>query len=215
MKTKINGLESFFLALLVSLLAISCDNPKKGGEPEHPKDTTEDRTVERPKETITLERAHDMYMAYQERFDAHTKVLGKEDATYGWHSLEFYKNYIAYLEQESRKVGIRISGLRMYYVAYPEDEKSGEYKGYQTFIYVPTYFDKEKGRHIAFDPLNIGEDGKPLPIHEIIVNGMEAKGTNKAGIASATMLMSATSSDGTLSAIANMGEMCEPNCSTY
>lgn len=91
----------------------------------------------------------------------------------------------------------------MYYVAYPEDVKYGKYSGYQTYIYVPTYY--KKGSHIAFDPLHIGDDGVPLPIHDIIVNGDKGKyGSLNAG----------KIADGGISSIANMGEMCEPNCAS-
>jgi hypothetical protein len=160
----------------------------------------------KPKETITLERAHEMYKAYQARFDALTQLRqGKEDARYGWHSLDFYKDYIAYLEHEAKKVNIEVSGLRVYFVAYPDDEKSGDHRDYMTYIFVPTYYDTESKSHIAFDPLHIGKDGKPIPIHEIITKGSSLRD----GV---SMLVSVPPPALTESSVANMAQMCRPNC---
>ncbi|MTI27740.1 hypothetical protein [Fulvivirga kasyanovii] len=200
MKNKVNRLILVSSVVLILLIAYGCDDKPDGGDRP---------SKEKPKETITLERAHEMFKAYQERFDVVTEFRGgKEDARYGWHSLEFYENYIAYLKHASRKAGIEVSGIRMYYVAYPEDDASGEHSGYQTYIYVPTYYDKKSGDHIAFDPLHIGDDGVPLPIHDIIVNG-KRRSTDKD---TAEAAMMARSVEGTESSVANMGEMCEPNC---
>lgn len=159
----------------------------------------------KPKETISLERAQAMYQAYQPRFDAVTRFReGREDARYGWHSLDFYKNYIAYLEDEAGKSNIKVSGLRLYYVAYPDDEQSGDQRDYQTYIFVPTYYNETEKKHIAFDPLFIGDDGKPLPIHEMLTKGGRLKSST---MSSSIMMVAAESSS-----IANMGEMCKPNC---
>ncbi|ELR73786.1 hypothetical protein C900_01396 [Fulvivirga imtechensis AK7] len=212
-----NGLYGLFFLLVAVLLSAGCDRTAQKDEErqdnEQPETSEDERGRKRPEETITLERAHEMYKAYRERAEALANLKdGEEDASYGWHSIGFYKNYIAYLEREARKVRIPISGLRMYYVAYPEGE-DGKYSGYQTYMYVPTYYDKEAKRHIAFDPLHIGDDGKPLPIHEIIVGGMDAKRINGKEVKQGAMLMRVA--EATISSIANMGEMCEPNCENY
>lgn len=164
----------------------------------------EKQKPEKPKETITLERAHEMFMAYQPRYDAVTRFReGNEDSYYGWHSIDFFKNYIAYLEYESKKVNIEVSGIRLYYVAYPNNESSGDQRDYQTYIFVPTYFDKKSNAHIAFDPLHVDENGKPLPIHDFITKG---------GFGNTKAMLISFQSGGTQSSIANMGEMCKPNC---
>ncbi|MBT1704493.1 hypothetical protein [Chryseosolibacter indicus] len=164
-------------------------------------------STEKPKETISLERAHEMYVAYQRKFNALTELRGgNEDASSGWHSIEFYKNYIAYLEEASKKVKMEVSGLRLYYVAYPDDEKSGEYRDYQTYILVPTYFDKKTNSHVAFDPLHIDERGNPLPIHEVITKGMSNRNTPM------NLKSRELQSAETASSIANMAMMCRPNC---
>lgn len=183
------------LALLIVIMITGCDR--------------ENTSAEKPKETISLERAHEMYVAYQKRFGALTELRGgNEDASSGWHSLDFYKNYIAYLEAASKKVNMEVSGIRLYYVAYPNDEKSGEQRDFQTYILVPTYFDKKTNSHIAFDPLHIDERGNPLPIHEIITKGVN----NKLGKVSMRSTGMGLQSVETASSIANMAMMCRPNC---
>ena len=67
---------------------------------------------------------------FRSRYASLTELReGKEDSRYGWHSLEFYENYIAYLKHESAKIGIKVSGIRLYYAAYPEDDRSGKQIG--------------------------------------------------------------------------------------
>jgi hypothetical protein len=191
-----NALKNFFLLLLAMAFVAGCDQDK-----EIPK---------KPRETISLERAHEMYVAYQERFNALTEFRqGEEDARYGWHSIEFYKNYIAYLEAASKKVKIKVSGLRVYYVAYPDDKRSGKQADYQTYIFVPTYFDEKTNSHIAFDPLHVDAQGNPLPIHTMITQGI-MPGNNKVS----HLLTSSyrTQLTETESSIANMAQMCKPNC---
>jgi hypothetical protein len=167
---------------------------------------TPDPVYEKPKETISLEQATAMYSAYQKRYEAMNAAVGKEDSRYGWHSVEFYKNYIGFLEQEAKKVNMKISGIRMYYVAYPQDSvKYGDHNDYQTFIYVPTYYDEKKQAHIAFDPLHV-ENGVPKPIHEIITIG-KGRAFNGTSIYKLTSTAAETTSS-----VANMGEMCKPNC---
>lgn len=194
-----------FVMLLMVGLVVSCkktDGPWTGG------DSTP------PKELITLERANQMFKAYQERHKVVTDFRqGNEDATYGWHSIEFYKNYITYLEAESVKKKIKISGLRLYYVAYPEDKKSGEYSGYQTYIYVPTYFDEKTKKHIAFDPNYLDDNGTPLPIHGVITStDSTATGLNE-NMRKVALAGFIATGNATVSSVANMGEMCKPNCS--
>lgn len=185
-------------AFLVFTLFIAMGCQKGGGD--------SGVVYEKPKETITLEQATAMYSAYQKRYEALNGTVGKEDARYGWHSIEFYKDYIGFLEQEAKKVNMKISGLRMYYVAYPADSlKYGEHADYQTFIYVPTYYDEKKQAHVAFDPLHV-ENGVPKPIHEIITTG---KGRASTGTSIYKLTSTATE---TTSSVANMGEMCKPNC---
>ena len=64
--------------LVLCMLSIGCQ--KDHGHPP------------KPSGLISLKRAREMYQAYQPRFDAVTKFRdGNEDARYGWHSLDYYK----------------------------------------------------------------------------------------------------------------------------
>lgn len=166
---------------------------------EHPP-----KEVNQPRAIISKERAHDMYKAYTPLYDSITEIReGVPDARYGWNSLDFYKNYIAYIEQEAEKKGIKVSGLRLYFSSYPDDDKSGKQKGYQTYFFVPTYFDSAANKHIAFDTYYTNEKGLLLPIHDYIVNGPEG-GENG--------MEKRSASNEEESLIANMGEMCPINC---
>jgi hypothetical protein len=189
-------LKNLFVLMLMVVLVVGCN---KGPSSEY---------HGKPKETISLERAHEMYQAYQERFNALTEFRnGNEDSRYGWHSIEFYKDYIAYLEHEAKKVKIEVSGIRMYYVAYPKDAAAGQQQDYQTYIFVPTYYDKKTNSHIAFDPLHVDKEGNPLPIHEIITKGVQRKN----GV-SMVLVSAPPPPVETESSIANMAQMCRPNC---
>ncbi|MEM7108065.1 MAG: hypothetical protein AAF519_07550 [Bacteroidota bacterium] len=186
------------ISFVVPLLVTGCE---KASDKEGDSVNTD-----KPEQTITLERAHKMLESYKERYAALTTFRdGKEDSRYGWHSLDFYENYLAYLKHESAKVGIKVSGIRLYYAAYPDDNVSGEQSGYQTYLYVPTYYNEELKKHIAFDPLHMYESGDPIPLHQIITEGIPIK-----KMQSTTMVM--FQNEETLSSIANMGEMCPLNC---
>lgn len=197
MKTTLQNFKRLMLTLLISsLLLAGCQK------------STEFEYKGKPKETISLERAQALYKAYQPRFDSLTKIRGQEDARYGWHSLDFYKNYIAYLEHESKKVGMEISGLRLYYVAYPENDTISDQAGYQTFMFIPTYYDKESGKHIAFDPLHMEGQGKPIPIHKILVSGAPV-GKRTVSLVNYTPV---SFTEETASSFADLAQMCKPYC---
>ena len=63
----------------------------------------------------------------------------------------------------------------------------------------PPIFEK-LGKHIAFDPLLLDEDGKPLDVHGMI--------TGEYKYSDGSRVMDAE----TPSSIANLSEMCLPNC---
>lgn len=166
----------------------------------------------KPDETISLERAQSMYRAYQPRFEALTELReGKEEARYGWQSLAFFKSYIAYLEYESQKINVQISGLRLYYAAYPdEDSLSHKQAGYQTYMFIPTYYDEATDTHIAFDPLHTDEAGNPIRIHDILVSGKSLPQRRQVGMVQ--FKKTALLQEETESSFANMAQMCPHNC---
>ncbi len=164
-------------------------------------------TAKKPDETITLEMARAMYHEYNERHKVLSELKHDEEARYGWHSFSFYKNYIAYLEQEAAKHGYQISGIRMYYAAYPNTPPYKDKAGQQTYFFVPTYFNEKHKKHVAFDPLHIGPDGTPMDIHSYLTQNRRNKKKSMALGAGA-----GTDIDGTDSSVGNMAEMCKPNC---
>jgi hypothetical protein len=175
------------------------------GKPENIDNTNWERQAligaESFDERISLETAHKMFSAYQDRFNALTKLRGgRPDARYGWHSIEFYKQYLSYLKQESEKVNMQLSGLRIYYTAYPEGTGHDQ-DGYQNYMFVPTYYDKAAKDHITFDPLHMDATARPKPIHNLILN------------AGGNFNLSARTEDNPIpTSAANMAQMCEPNC---
>jgi hypothetical protein len=200
MKFNIILSTSTIVVVMIVALVVGCKKPDNG-----PPVSTDP-----PKQLISVDRANQMYKAYQARYNAVTEFRqGKEDARYGWHSIEFYKNYIAYLEEASKKAKVKISGLRLYYVAYPDDERSKEQRDYQTYIFVPTYYDEATKKHIAFDPTYLDDNGVPIPIHKMITNTDSAK-VQKMSMAAFIMVGGGEIATG---GAANMGEMCKPNCS--
>ena len=187
-----------YLVIIVVIFVLGCEENEE--TPAESNDIEASTFVTKPVNTITIGRAKDLYNAYQQRAAALATLKGEGDATYGWHSIEFYKDYIAYLEVEAEKIGYKISGIRMYYVAYPKDDAGNLAQGYQTYMYVPTYFNEKLGKHIAFDPLLLDEDGKPLDVHGMITGEYKYSDGSK--------IMDAETS----SSIANLAEMCKPNC---
>lgn len=201
---KFNNILSTSAIVVVILVAVmvGCKKPDDGtgGPPV---------STDPPRQLISLERANQMYNAYQKRFNAVTEFRqGKEDARYGWHSIEFYKNYIAYLEEISKKTKVKVSGLRLYYVAYPDDDSAKEYRDYQTYIFVPTYYDEATKKHIAFDPTYLDDNGMPKQIHQLITS---TDSTQREKMSAAAFIMVGGDASPAGGA-ANMGEMCRPNC---
>ena len=193
MKAKVLTI-TFFIALG---LLISCQNDDSANNLDNDSTTAK---VEKPDQMISLHEAHKLYQAYQKNFMS--KSNNDKLANYGWHSLEFYKNYIAYLEQEAAKTNTKITGLRLYYAAYPEDPATyGEKAGYQTYMFVPTYFDASKNVHRPFDPALINDKGQPVAIENILKSGPDV-------FKNAPWFQETSQNSG----FANMGEMCKPNC---
>ncbi|NLP59077.1 hypothetical protein [Lutibacter sp. B1] len=65
-------------------------------------------------------------------------AIGKKDALSSWFSLQELKDYIKYVEDEGKLKGIDISGLRVYFGAYPEKDKKPSKKNFSTVFFVPT-----------------------------------------------------------------------------
>ncbi|MBQ0736259.1 hypothetical protein [Aquimarina celericrescens] len=195
MKTKI--LLSLSILIASIFFIASCQNDDSAKSLDNNSIVTK---VKKPDQMISLQEAHKLYEAYQKNFIS--KSNNTKQAKYGWHSLDFYKKYIAYLEQEAAKNNIEVTGLRLYFAAYPEDPDTyGDKAGYQTYMFVPTYFDASKNIHRPFDPALINDKNQPVAVEKILKSGPDV-------FKNASWLQKTNQSTG----VANMGQMCQPNC---
>lgn len=196
MKIKIVIISFLCIASLLCIQSCEQDDAKISSE------SIQDAvSVRKPNQVISLKKAHELYKAYQDNF--RSKSNNPKLAYYGWHSIGFYKNYISYLEKESAKQSITVSGLRLYFAAYPENKaKYGKKAGYQTYMFLPTYLDTSKNTHTLYDPSLTNTKGAPIPIEPILKKGPNAYKNN-------TWYQKLSEP----TAIANMGEMCPFNCS--
>ena len=96
------------------------------------------------------------------------RMANNQQTIFGWHSLEDYKNYIAYIEAEAKKHGVEVSGNRVYFGH--QDPVNGSKKGQLTYFFTPTYLDEATGKHEAFGTFTMSDDGKPVKVHEAITN---------------------------------------------
>lgn len=98
-------------------------------------------------------------------------AIGKKDAISSWFSLESLKEYIAYVENEGKTLGIPVNGLRIYFGAYAKNDSNPNKSNLSTMFFVPTQAIKsslEREELIAsssditqIDGLNDGQTGHP------------------------------------------------------
>ena len=62
----------------------------------------------------------------------------EKDAISTWFSLDEIKEYIAFVEAEGKFKNITVNGLRIYFGAYPKNEKKASKKALSTVFLVPT-----------------------------------------------------------------------------
>jgi len=134
-------------------------------------------TIDPPTQTITGEEANMLEENFkQTRSTVLNQALGFEDTRDFWFSIDTLKQYIAYVEQQGKKMDKTDLGIRIYFGAYPTQ---GNYPdpGYATVFLVPTAKESvetpvQKGflpiqqppenQNIdGIDPLNYGGGGRP------------------------------------------------------
>jgi hypothetical protein len=96
-----------------------------------------------------------------------TKIHGKEDTRINFFKIEDLKAYIAYVEKESKKKKIKLTGINFISAAYPDNYALDSKKSnYQTLIMMPatTIGDFER---VSFDPLK-SKKGEPKTLKEIL-----------------------------------------------
>ena len=104
--------------------------------------------MKEPQNTISFNEAKEMQQEYiKTRANSLNKILDKEkiikgkdviDVTF---DLETLKEYIAYVEEEAEKKGLKGLGLRVCLGAYNKNEKV-KTPGYSTVFFMPTYQSK-------------------------------------------------------------------------
>src|SRR5690606_37758411 len=90
----------------------------------------------KPSGVITQERAIELHKTWQTKNTALFNKAGStksenEVTSLGW-SLEDLRNYLDYAEHESKEKGYNMTGVRVYFAAYPE--KGGQ----NTLFFAPT-----------------------------------------------------------------------------
>jgi hypothetical protein len=137
----------------ISLLLFSCQNTTHNDNPP---------PVDPPKQIISAEQAKEMYDTYTDRrvsiiseFEDSISADGTifTPTRYAEYDLETIKNYIAYIEQESKKASVDIKTLRFYLSSYPNSNKfqnggAVKYPRRNTFFVLPT-MDYE-GKNVGF-----------------------------------------------------------------
>lgn len=161
-----------YLTKLVPLLVVmffSIVSCKKGD--------TDPKPTPPPKQVIDYEQALELEKEFiDSRYEFINEVLEYKDTREYWFDLETLKQYIAYVEYESNKLGYENLGIRIYKGAYP---KNSNYKdaGFSTVFLVPTGDKRpdDKGSIVSFSmssavnndninelqALNFAHGGKP------------------------------------------------------
>ncbi|WP_445384386.1 hypothetical protein ACT6NV_10410 [Robiginitalea sp. IMCC44478] len=166
----ISYFQRIALFMGATCLLLSCNGATKGEE-------TISEPIPAPKQIISLEKAQKLYGNYTTR---RVPLIRKyEDsinlrmadpkmqeeapkkfdvARYGYYDYKTLKQYLAYIEQETKKTGDSISTIRIYFANYP-DEPGYVHKRQSSFMLMPTV--KKGGREYAYA---ISEGEKPEAI---------------------------------------------------
>ncbi|MFD2101357.1 hypothetical protein [Flagellimonas iocasae] len=152
-------------ALLVTLAA--CQQGSKKQEPSEPVMEEQER-VEPPSGIISLEESKSLYDNYTknrldiiQRYEAERSPEKKfEAARFVSFTYEDIKQYMAFIEQESKEAQVDISSLRFYFANYPDQEDFPDGKKIvhprQNSIFIVPAMKTDDGEYGFY----IGEDGK-------------------------------------------------------
>lgn len=116
----------------------------------------------KPSGVITSKEAQTMDQAFDERYAAMSKCIGKDDNRSSWWSLDDMRNFLNYAENQARELGYTMDGVRIYEGAHGE-------KGYTSMFIAPTGSKGTGGSRQAAgngdipdcDALNDGGNGNP------------------------------------------------------
>jgi len=136
-----------------------------------------DPVIDAPQQTISAQEANLLEENFkQTRANVLNESLGFEDTRDFWFSIDTLKQYIAYVEQEGKRLDKSNLGIRIYFGAYPQQGNFPD-PGFATVFLVPTAQESQdapiqKGflpiqqptpnQNIdGIDPLNFGNGGRP------------------------------------------------------
>lgn len=138
-----------------------------------------------PKQIISLADADSLYENYSKRRTECVMnfEMGMQDdddkpfvpTRFVSFDLDVIKNYIAYIEQEAKKGGTKVDGLRIYLGNYGDTEKGWKKKRRNTVFIVP-----EAEAEGGSGGIYIGKDGEAKLIRNLFNAGQESEPRSKA-----------------------------------
>lgn len=117
-------------------------------------------------------------------------IFNNIDSRSIWFSSKKIKEFMADMERESLACGDSLSGIRFYYIKYPEKKIWDGYKyfvasnlpqNYQnrhSLMLVPTYYNKTTQFHTDFDPREYEAPGKPKDMSTVMDSLITLEGEN-------------------------------------
>ncbi len=166
MKNRFN-LGAFVLCTFMLFSMLSCNTEKK----EKSIESKAPIEVLAPSNIISLEDANSTYDNYTKHriniiasYETQQRVPQEkfEPARFVDFDYEMMKDYIAYVDQEAKKAGVKkVTKLRMYFANYPNEKKFKDGKEVvhprQNSIFITPTLEKNGGNYSFY----IGNDGKP------------------------------------------------------
>jgi len=153
----------YFSVLLCTLFLFTGCKDYVGGNDGNGKD--------RPDIVLTYPELISMLQHYDEtrKNQIATAVGKKEDTRINSFKLQDLKDYIAYVEKESKRKGITLTSINFISAAYPNNYQLDKRKSnFQTLIMMPaTTIDGEE--NVSFDPFR-SEKGSPKSLKEILLS---------------------------------------------
>lgn len=158
---------------IISILVFSLTNCGDGNQKPEKENTQEENppVVEAPKNIIDLDQADAIYTNYSkhripviESYETKQRAPSEafEAARFVDFDYQILKDYIAFVDQEAEKAGVKkVTKLRMYFANYPNENKFPDGKSVvhkrQNSIFMTPTLEKNGGNYSFY----IGDDGKP------------------------------------------------------
>ena len=154
---------------VLAILTFTFTSCNEAGKKNPQQQKEEPKEIEAPENIISLEEANDIFENYTKHRVAtienyETRERPSEETfkatRFVSYDLKTIKDYITFVEQESKKAGVTPNTLRFYFANYPDEDKfpKGEkvvHKKQNSIFILPTL--NEKGQDYGY---YIGEDGK-------------------------------------------------------